>query len=120
MKHDLLSILLALSAVACAAPEPHAPPTGLGRHQGAVLSVAPADLWAAAKATLADWSDVEVDEASRTLSASFAGGSVTVRVDAKNRAETQSILRVAAESAGQPAPEVADRVQMEIQQSVRR
>jgi len=120
MKPELRWILLALSAVACSAPDTRAPGTDLGRHRGAVLSVAPGDLWEAAKTTLADWDDVEVDEASRTVSASFVGGSVTVRVDAKNREQTQSILRVAAESAGKPAPEVADRIQMEIQQSLRR
>lgn len=117
MKALSFLLLLTISAAACTgAPESKA--SDLGRHRGAVLSAPPDAVWAASRDALAPLGTVQVEGDGRTASVRTSGGRITVRVEPYDAAATRSILRVSAESQGESRPEIADRLQLEIQRAL--
>ena len=89
------------------------------RSRGSVIEYPPAVVWQQARKTLLQIGQRHrFDENAKSGQAFIGLGEVRVSVEPYDSAGTKSILRISARANGAEAPEVAERVQLHIQQAL--
>lgn len=113
-----LAGLLALPLAACTTTEESTSPY-LEHSYGSVVHGELGRVWAITQATMAQVaSNVQTDSADRRVRGNWNEASVSVQVQSKSAMET--ILRVSAQQDGVERPDIAERMQIAIQQALLR
>ncbi|MFT7678140.1 MAG: hypothetical protein ACI8QC_002126 [Planctomycetota bacterium] len=114
---QILALLcLSLSLGACTITDE---PTGRQHSYGSVVHGDLERVWATTQQTMAQVaSNIRVDSGERRVEGRWNNASISVQVQKKTAMET--ILRVSAQAAGVERPDIAERLQIAIQQALMR